>query len=275
MFLLFLLFNFLLMASAKRITYKGITEEDILMKTQEYSWALDRINQKRLPLDNKFYNRKYTGKGINVYIIDTGINKNPFYNFTCVNFINDNKNCSTTNIHGTHVGSLIGSQEYGVSPGVKITNLKVLNDNGVGFNSDVIKSIDWLLLNKETGIVNMSLGGSFSKILNQKIKELHEKGFYIVVAGGNENDDACKYSPSSSEFAITVGAIDKNDKNAKFSNYGKCINIKAPGVDIPGVGGILSGTSMSSPIIASIVALKQEELKTNFKLKKKKGIVFI
>ena len=266
-----------LVQGLKTLHYKGITEEDQIVKTQVYSWALDRINQKNKKLDKIYYNREFTGLGIDVFVIDTGINKNQYFNFTCHNIIEDN--CDTSNFHGTFVGSLIGSYEFGVAPDVKITNLKVLNDYGIGYNSDVIKALDWIQDNKNNGIINMSLGGNFSKILNLKIKELHQKGFIVVVAGGNENKDACLFSPSSSPFAITVGATDINDKKAKFSNYGNCINIKAPGVDIIGAYKSSyiksSGTSFSAPLVTGAVAIKLQELKSKFKLKKKKNIIFI
>lgn len=289
-FLLNVLLNLtVVQAKHKKIHYHGITEEDQIVKTQIdftdplYSYALDRINQKRKILDGNYYTGEFTGKKIDVYVIDTGIKTNDFFNFTCgFNFIDGKSDdCSTTNIHATHVGSLISSKMFGVAPEVMLINLKVLNDRGSGFTSDVIKALDWVFVNGKTpGVINMSIGGGKSEIMNLKIKELNEKGFKIVVAAGNSNKDSCLFSPSSSPFAITVGAVDKKNKKAKFSNYGSCVNIKAPGVSVIGAVGKgkyqkLSGTSMSSPLVAGAVALKLQQLTARIKIKQKRGILFL
>lgn len=83
----------------------------------------------------------------------------------------------------------------------------------------------------------------------------------VITAAGNADSDACTNSPARSLYATSVGAVDRFDQKADFSNYGKCVNIYAPGVNIIGAGincfncsTSLSGTSQASPVVAGIVA---------------------
>lgn len=263
----FLLFLLLEAVYATTISYKGITEEDQPTYTLDipYSYALDRLNQRSLPLDRVYYNGAYSGKGITVYIVDTGMSSNRFYTFSCgYNFVDDNCDCSTSHIHGTHVGSLVGSTAFGVAPDTTLVNLKVLDDSGAGLMSTVIEALDYLLVRNVTcSIINMSIGGGKSNILNLKIEELVKAGNRVVVAAGNSGVNACDFSPSSASYAITVGAVCDNDKRVRFSNRGKCVDIYAPGCNVIGsIGGddiqYLSGTSMSSPLITGVLALQME-----------------
>lgn len=263
-FLLLLLFRDV---SGTVISYKGITEEDrVVRTTQHYSYALDRLNQRNLPLDNQYYDGKFTGRGIDVYIIDTGISQNSYYPHTCgFNFLGDPSNCSTTAIHGTHVGSLVASTLFGMAPGSTIINLRVLDDNGYGLTSTVIQALDYILHHNITcSVINMSIGGPKSLIMNMKVNEIVRAGNRVVVAAGNNGDDACKYSPASARKAITVGAINRYDRIPFFSNTGTCIDVYAPGDEIIGAFGkdrvgYISGTSMSSPLVSGILASRMQQ----------------
>ena len=247
-----------------------------------YSYALDRINQRKLPLDNKLYNGQYTGSGVDVYVIDTGMNKNMYYSFICgYNFIDNNTDCQTKAYHGTYVGSIIKSKKFGVAPGTTIINLKVLNDNGVGRTDDVIRALDYLLDNNVTcSVVNLSLGGYKDIPLNQKIDQVVKSGNRVIVSAGNSGVDACDFSPSSARSAITVGSTNIKDRRASFSNRGKCVDIYAPGVDVIGAIGfseyhMVSGTSVSAPLVSGMTALAMERGKcwsTIKRFKRRKGL---
>src|SRR5271169_4182700 len=107
----------------------------------------------------------------------------------------------------------------------------------------------------------MSLGGGSSKTLDMAVNAAVDVGLHFAVAAGNDNQDACNYSPAASEKAVTVGASSLADARAYFSNHGKCVDIFAPGLNIlstwigsPYATNTISGTSMASPHICGLLA---------------------
>ncbi|KAF7684061.1 putative subtilisin-like proteinase 1 [Astathelohania contejeani] len=113
---------------------------------------------------------------------------------------------------------------------------------------------------KPKSIVNMSVGGIQSRALDFAIQYAKDLGIHFAVAAGNDHEDACEYSPGSSRDVMTVGASTREDKVARFSNYGECVDLFAPGVDIlstwkEGQFRVTTGTSMASPHVAGAMAL--------------------
>ena len=103
-------------------------------------------------------------------------------------------------------------------------------------------------------VANMSLGGGYSSLQNQAVANAVNKGVVMVVAAGNDNKDACNYSPASEPLAITVGSTDSNDARSSFSNWGVCVDVFAPGSFITSSWSTgttdthtISGTSMATP----------------------------
>ena len=169
------------------------------------------------------------------------------------------------NGHGTHCSGTIGSKTYGVAKKTSIFGVKVLDDNGSGEFSTIISGMDYVASDYKNrdcpkGVVaSMSLGGGFSQSVNDGVAKLQSAGVFVAVAAGNENTDASNTSPASEPSVCTVGASDKNDQRSEFSNYGKPVDIFAPGTDIESTwigGGVktISGTSMATPHIAGLAA---------------------
>ena len=174
------------------------------------------------------------------------------------------------NGHGTHCAGTIGSKSYGVSKKAKIVAVKVLRSNGSGTMSDVVKGVEFAIKAhvreaKDSGssfkgsTANMSLGGDKSSALDLVVNAAVKAGLHFAVAAGNDNADACNYSSAAAENAFTVGASTVSDARAYFSNYGKCVDIFAPGLDMlstyigPGSATVLSGTSMAYPHVCGLL----------------------
>ncbi|KAL7555314.1 hypothetical protein ACHAWF_018976 [Thalassiosira exigua] len=136
---------------------------------------------------------------------------------------------------------------------------RVLNANGSGTYEGVIEGIEFVAENCDGScVINMSLGGGYSPMVNEAVAGAHDAGVTVVVAAGNENVDACTKSPASEPKAITVGSTDSSDNRSSFSNYGTCTDVYAPGSGITAawIGSdsdtnTISGTSMASPRIAA------------------------
>lgn len=245
-------------------------------------WGLARISHRdalTFRTFNKYPYADRAGADITAYIIDTGVNIHH------VDFegraewgatIPEGDPDEDGNGHGTHVAGTVAGRRYGVAKKAKIVAVKVLRSNGSGTMSDVVRGVQWVAEahaiaeakikstdknKRRASVANMSLGGGYSRVLNMAVNAAVDAGVHFAVAAGNDNRDACDYSPASAEKAVTVGASTIEDERAWFSNYGKCVDVFAPGKDITSawIGSnvatnTISGTSMASPHVCGLMA---------------------
>lgn len=238
-------------------------KEDTSHTQTSAPWDLDRIDQPTLPLDSN-YHYSSEGADVTVYIIDTGIQVNhPDFGSRAsfgVNTVDTNN--SDCNGHGTHVAGLAGGTKYGVAKLVRLVGVKVLNCSGSGTMAGVIAGVDWVTAHHVPGrsVANMSLGGGATPALDDAVNHMVESGVFVSVAAGNNNANACNFSPARAPSAFTTAASDSSDRKATFSNYGPCVDAYAPGVAVAsdwlsGGSNTISGTSMAAPLVAGIAAL--------------------
>jgi cerevisin len=266
-------------------------ERDQIVRTQETQksapWGLARISHRPKLGFSTFQKYEYDpagGEGVDVYVIDTGININHVefqgrasWGLT----VPQNDVDEDGNGHGTHCAGTIASRKYGVAKAAHVIAVKVLGSNGSGSMSDVIAGVDFAATaamkkaqaaateEAKTGkksahkgsVANMSLGGGKSPGLDRAVNAAVDSGLHFAVAAGNDNRDACNYSPAAAEKAVTVGASTLGDERAYFSNHGECVDVFAPGLNILSTynagntsTATLSGTSMASPHTAGLLA---------------------
>ncbi len=255
-------------------------------------WGIERIGAD----ESTTVAGNHTGAvtGVNAYIIDTGIDaRYPDLNVVHhVNFARDRKNFDC-NGHGTHVAGTVAAEDdrsdvVGVAPDARLTGVKVIDCDGTGSVRDVLDGIEWVTANaRKPAIANISLAtGAVSEAFDRAVRRSAKSGIFYAVAAGNDDpgdrDDigekACSVSPAHAGLAVrdtngdgkinyedsngivTTAATNSLDKEPSWSNYGRCVDLWAPGVRILSTkrgGGTryLSGTSMATPHVGGTAAL--------------------
>ncbi|RYP40903.1 hypothetical protein DL767_001384 [Monosporascus sp. MG133] len=235
-------------------------------------WGLGSISfeiQEDYPVQTYRYDES-AGEDTWVYVLDTGIrtSHSEFEGRAVGKSFVANETEEDLHGHGTHVAATIGGRTFGVAKKTNLIGLKVLDRYGDGDTEDLLRAAQWVYNdateNNRTSksVVNLSLGlfGS-DTAADEAVKALYEEGLLVVVAAGNDNNDASLYTPASSPYSFTVGAISVNNSRADFSNWGEAVDVFAPGNLIlsAGITGddsfrYMSGTSMAAPHVAGLAA---------------------
>ncbi|NBE53898.1 S8 family serine peptidase [Streptomyces sp. YC537] len=236
-------------------------------QTNPPSWGLDRVDQKALPLDQKYTYPDSAGEGVTAYIIDTGVRKThqDFGGRASDGFdaVDNDNTAQDGNGHGTHVAGTVAGTTYGVAKKAKIVGVRVLNNQGSGTTAGVVAGIDWVTKNAvKPAVANMSLGGGADATLDTAVRNSIASGVTYSLAAGNESTDASTRSPARVTEGITVGATTNTDAKASYSNFGNVLDIFAPGSSITSAWkntdkatNTISGTSMAAPHVAGAAAV--------------------
>ncbi|PVU88901.1 hypothetical protein BB561_005650 [Smittium simulii] len=178
-----------------------------------------------------------------VYVIDSGIDDTvEEFEGRVIhgkNFITNEPNTDLIG-HGTSIAATIAGKLNGPIKHAKIVSIKVLNTNNTGKLYDFVESLNWAVDHKKKnfdsipGIINFSINlVMYSKNLNYAFKKVFDNGMLTVASAGNQAKDACDFSPSGSEYVITTASYTpQNIFDKDYSNYGKCVDILAPGVNV-------------------------------------------
>lgn len=267
----------------------AFVEEDGMVSTATVqasppSWGLDRIDQRDLPLDDRYRYSSSGSRSVHVHVIDSGIrvSHDEFGGraFIGQDFVDDDGDGDPGDIenddpdssqpdgvdcygHGTVVAGVAAGRRAGVAKRATIWSYRVIDCYGTGTWSAVIAAVDAITLDgARPAVVNISLGGAVSAAANIAIRRSIATGLTYVVAAGNQDDNAANYSPSSVAQAIVVGGTTMLDRRQAASNWGPLVDLFAPGEDITSASpyddsilDVNSGTSLASPHVAGVAAL--------------------
>ncbi|KAI0324196.1 serine proteinase [Cubamyces sp. BRFM 1775] len=252
---------------------ESITEDAIgtLFTTfvqNDATWALNRLSQKSKLTYKYTYDLNAAGKGVDIFIIDSGVNVEhvEFGGRAKWGWVAPDLPQEDETGHGTQVAGVAAGTRYGVAKEASIIAVKTHNADGRAPVSVAKAGMAWVHETadptKRPAVVNISFGYfQPTPDIDDGVAKLTSKGIHVCVAAGNKSCDAADVSPARAPSAITVGACNGDDMRHKTSNYGEVLTLFAPGACIKTATNgsttaetVASGTSVASPHVAGLVA---------------------
>ncbi|NXH48941.1 PCSK9 convertase, partial [Dicaeum eximium] len=233
---------------ALRLPHVKYIEEDAYVFAQSIPWNLGRIVPPQP--SSGAYSPPNKGDLVEIYLLDTSVQSTHreiegrvtvtgFESIPEEDGTHFHRQASKCDSHGTHVAGVLSGRDAGVARGATIRSLRVLNCQGRGTVSGTLMALESIQGTQGARrVVLLPLAGAQSPALNAGCRRLARTGAVVVAAAGNYRDDACLYSPASEPEVITVGATDSEDQPASIgtlgTNFGRCVDLFAPGDDIIG-----------------------------------------
>ncbi|KAK5930878.1 hypothetical protein CgunFtcFv8_027080 [Champsocephalus gunnari] len=258
-------------------------EEDSSIFAQSAPWNLQRLLQPHGgSSENGTYRPPNDGGMALVYLLDGSVQSShreiegrvlitDFNSVPEEDGVRVHRQASQCDSHGTHIAGVVSGSDSGVARGAGVNLVRVLNCQGKGTVSGALAGLEYiqstLLAHPvDAVVVLLPFSGGFSRSLNAACRDMVAKGAVVIAAAGNYRDDACLYSPASEPEVITVGAVNSVDQlmsqGAGGTNFGRCIDLFAPGDDIVSASSDCStcfasqsGTSQAAAHAAGIAAV--------------------
>ncbi|MNO29947.1 Aqualysin-1 precursor [compost metagenome] len=235
------------------------TNPQNLSPTPFFSWGVERICQRSLPLAGVDHKHDNGGAGVSVYLVDTGIDYGHHDLSCCAHPGYDafGGNGADELGNGTFLAGVIAA----IAPKAALYSVKILDGQANGSIEGIVGAIEWITMNaQKPAVVNVAIGIPPNEMLDDAIRASIASGITYVIEGGGVSDDVGNSSPARIREGIIVGASDCSDRMADFSNFGEGLDIFAPGVEITSamLGGgstTMSGVQIAAAHVSGVVAL--------------------
>ncbi|KAM9384271.1 proprotein convertase subtilisin/kexin type 9 [Pholidichthys leucotaenia] len=268
---------------ALKLPHVDYIEEDSSIFAQSAPWNLQRLLQPHGGFsENGTYKPPNDGGKAVVYLMDGSVQTShrevegrvlitDFNNIPDEDGVRVHRQANQCHGHGTHMAGVVSGSDSGVARGAGVNLVRVLNCQGKGTVSGALAGLEYIRATLQAHpvdavVVLLPFTGGFSRSLNTACRDMVAHGAVLIAAAGNYRDDACLYSPASEPEVITVGAVNSADQlmsqGAGGTNFGRCVDLFAPGDDIVSASSDCStcfmsrsGTSQAAAHAAGIAAV--------------------